>query len=302
MADELLNKAKLLQADLNKRIDAVADMLTQYASELDAKKQVTLLQEAGKQLLGEDFKMIPWFDLPNEKKAEWQNAIDKVDDLLDYQINSLDNPLPVDDWFYGVARVREKMGHMEQAIIMAEGFKPQTINLTPVQLPFTEPYCWLALEFGDENEDKNKLLHQIFRENDHLLYTAWYHESFNSSNQLCGLNFDSWTEIVPTEEETTGVTFHYDRPNSEPPQSMLLALSPKINERGWSWEDLVDTLHETLHEAKLRAVEPEQIDQTGYANLLPATVSTTTKYPISIMLNYAFNNERFANIQIAENE
>jgi hypothetical protein len=302
MADELLNKAKLLQADLGKRIDAVTELLTEYASEADATKQVTLLQDAGKQLLGEDFKMIPWFDLPDVNKAEWQNGIDKVDDLLDYQIQTLENPLPVDEWFYGVARVREKITHMEQAVIMAEGFKSQTITLTPVQLPYTEPYCWLALEFGNEDEDKNKLLHKIFRENDHLLYTAWYHETFSSSNQQCGLIIDEWTEIVPTEEETTGVTFHYDRPNSEPPQSMLLALSPKINDRGWHWEDLVDTLHETLHEAKLRAVEPEQIDQTGYANLLPATVSTTTKYPISIMLNYALNNARFANIQIAENE
>jgi len=302
MADELLNKARLLKTDLDKRITAVNELLVEYAATAEATKQVTLLQDAGKQFLGEDFKMIPWFDLPDANKAEWQNAIDHVDDLLDYQTNVLKRPLPVDDWFYGVARVREKITHMEQAMILAEGFRPQHIALTPVQLPYNDPYCWLALEFGDADQTRNGLLQKIFRENDHLLYTAWYHEAFEPSNMQCGCLIDTWTEIMPTEEETTGLTFHYDRPNSEPPQTMLLALSPKINNRGWLWEDLVDTLHETLHEAKLRAVEPEQIDKTGYANLLPATVSTMTKYPISIMLNYAFNNERFANVQIADNE
>jgi hypothetical protein len=136
-----------------------------------------------------------------------------------------------------------------------------------------------------------------------LLYTAYHHVPFNASATHCGLLVDEWTEVVPSEDETAGIAFHYDKPNSEPPQTMLLAVSPQLFGEGWDWNDLIAILHETLAEAKLRAVEPQIIENdatafsgiegvknTGYANLLPATISTVTKYPISIMLNYAFNN------------
>jgi hypothetical protein len=303
-ADELLTKSTLLQADLNKRLDRINnELFADYTSETDPAKRISIIQEAGKILLTDEFKMIPSFSVPSIHADEWNTALDQVHTLLDYQVNTLGNPLPVDDWFYGVARVREKLGRMEQAIMLIEGFKDREIELTPVQFPRIEPYCWFAVEFGHSDRETNELLQSVFRENDHLLYTAYYHESFQNGQDQCGLLIDEWTEIVPTEEETTGITFHYDKPNSEPPQSMLLAVSPQLFGEGWNWQDLVEILHETLDEAKLRAVEPQQIENdqtsssgpaglqyTGYANLLPATISTVTKYPVSIMLNYAFNN------------
>lgn len=316
-AAELLNKAILLQSDLNKRLDKVKnDLLTAYDAESAASaKKAELLQQAGNALLGEGFKMIPSFTISPIHGNEWNNALGKTNDLLHYQINTLHNPLPVDDWFYGVARVREKMGDMEQAMAQIESFANTDMELTPVQFPLTEPYCWFATEFGHPNDKTNEQLQQLFRENDHLLYTAYYHEPFNAAEAVCGLLIDEWTEIVPTEEETAGLAFHYDRPNSEPPQTMLLAVSPQLYGRGWDWSDFLAILNETLDEAKLRAVEPEQIENdetsytgfsglkaTGYANLLPATISTVTKYPISIMLNYAFNNLPIIANTVADHE
>jgi hypothetical protein len=294
---DLLNKAVLLQKDLNKRIAAATQLLLNYEGEAESSQKIQYLQDAAKQLLTEEFKMIPSFELASEHIDEWQNALNQTDELLDYQINTLQNPLPVDEWFYGVARVREKVEHFEQAVFLAEGFKNQNIELIPVQFPRIEPHTsWFAMEFGHTDALIKKELNKAFRENDHLLYTALYHTAFDPSKDQCGLLIDEWTETVPTEEETMGITFHYDRPNSEPPQTMLLALSPQLSGEGWIWADLIDILHETLKEAKLRAVEPEQIDKTGYANLLPATVSTVTKYPISIMLNYAFNAKTIGNV------
>ena len=303
-ANEILTKLKLVKADLLKKLDKINNVLfPAFDTETDPGNKVKLLQEAGKTLMGEDFKMIPSFSMPADLALEFSNALGRVDDLLDFQENVRENPLPVDNWFYGVARVREQMGKMEQAIMVIEGLTGNEIELTPVQFPMLEPYCWFACEFGHPDEDTNKNLHRLFRENDHLLYTAYYHEPFIPGNDVCGLFIDEWTEIVPTEEETAGTTFHFDRPNSEPSQTMLLAVSPQLSGEGWDWEDLVSVLNDTLAEAKLRAVEPQQIEQnktsesgssdvrnTGYANLLPATVSAATKYPVSIMLNYAFNN------------
>ncbi|MCB0850652.1 MAG: hypothetical protein KDD63_00295, partial [Bacteroidetes bacterium] len=182
-----------------------------------------------------------------------------------------------------------------------EGFQNIDVELIPAQFPYREPYRWFGLEFGDSDPNIAEALDKVSRENDHLLYTSWYHQPFNSTQPQCGLLLDEWTEIVPTEQETSGIAFHYDRPNSEAPQTMLLVTPPQF-QQSWQWNDLLDALNETLEEAKLRAVEPAQIDQTGYANFLPATISMVTRHPISMMLNYAFNNEIFTQFQATDNE
>lgn len=316
LAETLLDKAILLQSDLNDRLGKVkSELLAAYETESAPSARVKLLQQAANVLLSEEFKMIPSFTTPAIHAGELEMALGKMDDLLDYQHNTLNNPLPVDDWMYGVARVREKIANMEQAIAQIESFTGADIALNPVQFPMKEPYCWFASEFGHPDAQTNKQLQQVFRENDHLLYTAYYHEPFDPDKALCGLLVDEWTEVVPTEEETAGLAFHYDRPNSEPPQSMLLAVSPQLYGRGWAWDDLLAILNETLDEAKLRGVEPEQIENdetnytgfpglkaTGYANLLPATISPVTKYPVSIMLNYAFNNLSTMTTTLADDE
>jgi hypothetical protein len=46
-------------------------------------------------------------------------------------------------------------------------------------------------------------------------------------------------------------------------------------------------LHEALDLARLRAVEPDQLDQLDYARFLPATVATLTFRPVTFALNYA---------------
>jgi hypothetical protein len=122
---------------------------------------------------------------------------------------------------------------------------------------------------------------------------------FDRTQRQCGLLVDEWTEVIPAREETTGVAFHYDRPNAEPPQVMLL-VTP-TSERVWEWQDLVDALNETLDMAKKRAVEPVHVDDTPYARFLPATVMATTLYQISIGANLALNNNFQAVIAEADN-
>jgi hypothetical protein len=123
-----------------------------------------------------------------------------------------------------------------------------------------------------------------------LLYTAHYAVPFQKSARQCGLLIDEWTEVLPATEETTGLAFNYDRPNSEPPQVMLLVVPPDLS-RPWEWDDLVEALNETLDWSKRRAVEPVHLDDRAYAWFLPATDSAVTLYPISIALTYSANNQ-----------
>jgi hypothetical protein len=278
-AAELTSKATGLAADLLARLTKAAGLLTDAAAATEGKKRVDLLLEAAKQLFHDDFKMVPSFGMPSDKADEWANAYSIKDQLLDYQMNTEKVDFPVDEWMYGLARVREKMYHWENVTILAEAFGSAEPALHPLQLPYIAADSWLGLSYPST----------YVIESDRLLYTAHYTVPFDKTKQQCGLLLDEWTEVIPSREETIGVAFHYDRPNSEPPQVMLLAM-PADFKGAWQWQDLVNVLHETLDMAKKRAIEPEHIDSTSYARFLPAVVSSMTVYPLTPSLNFSFNN------------
>jgi hypothetical protein len=77
---------------------------------------------------------------------------------------------------------------------------------------------------------------------------------------------------------------------------MLLAVPPVLT-GNWRWDDLVATLNETLDGAKSRGVDPAQVDQSSYAQLLPATLMAVTLYQITIATNLAINNRIYDRIE-----
>jgi hypothetical protein len=235
--------------------------------------------------------MVPEFSFGAEQRDELQNCLADQDQLLNFQINDQLNDFPVDEWLYGVARVREKLGAWENLVMLAEGFKDRpALNLRPIQLPFKANDSWLGLAYPPN----------FAIEGDTLLYTA-YMPNFNPAQVQRGLLVDEWTEVIPSKNETTGLTFHYDRPNSEPPQTLLL-VTPSAFTGNWNWEDLTVSLKETLDLAKLRAVEPDQIDRTDYAQFLPATVAAVTTFPVTMVLNFAMQAHQVVQSQSEENE
>jgi hypothetical protein len=279
LAEDLKIQAKKLNEALKNTAIAVQGLLGQHDTEASPSKKVSLLTDVAKLLFGEDFKIIPSFQLNQDQASELANSLAAKEQLLDYQKNEEQSDFPVDDWLYGIARVREKLGHWENTVVLSEGFKSVTRDLTPLQLPYKENDSWLGLAYPENYEI----------ESDKLLYTAYLND-FDPTQTLCGLLIDEWTEVIPAKQETTGLSFQYDQPNAEPPQSMLL-VTPSEFTGTWNWDDVVDSMHETLDMAKLRAIEPHHIDQTTYAQFLPATISAVTAFPfITIALNYAFNN------------
>ncbi|MDZ4701898.1 MAG: hypothetical protein SH809_19460 [Rhodothermales bacterium] len=286
-AQELRIRIDALGAAVTRRIALAHAALDEAAAEADPARAANARVRAGKALFGEDFKIVPEFTLGPDQADEILNAWSDRDILLTHLTDPAgpDLDFPVDDWLYGVARVREKMGHWEQASVLAEAFGRLELTLTPLQLPYRADDRWVALPFPDDYDFVG----------DRLLYTAHFSVDFDRNAAQCGLLVDEWTEVVPAKEETTGLTFHYDRPNSEPPQTILLALSPAFN-GGWTWNDLVDSIRETMDEARLRAVEPAQVDESAYAAFLPAAIMASTRHPITIMLNLAMNNQLFNTI------
>ncbi|HEX7745060.1 MAG TPA: hypothetical protein VF462_07350 [Micromonosporaceae bacterium] len=271
-----------LKADLTTRISTVDSLLGQHDT-ASATERVRLLQQAAKLFFGDDFQLIPAITLPPAAAAElakaWQHSTsgELTRHLTD--ASGADRDFPVDDWLHGTARVRDKMHHWENAVLIGQALGAAgDADLTPLQLPYGPGEPWLALEIPDG----------YAIDSDRLLYMAHFAEPFDSAAPVVGLLVDEWTEVVPGTEETTGIAFHFDRPNAEPPQAWLLALSPG-GARTWSWDDLLAVVNYTLDAAKRRAIEPVHIDTTAYSWFLPATVSAFTFPEISISNNLLRN-------------
>jgi hypothetical protein len=261
-------------SQLNDRI-AEYNNMTPVDSSQSADDQAANWIAAGQTLLGNDFTWTTEFNL--KLPDEMEQAHTDRDHILRHA--QTDQPFPVDEWLYGVARVRNKLHALEQSMLLVENFQPDASpQLTPMQLPYKADDLWLALEYPSDYEF----------DGDRLLLAMVYAKPFNKNEVQAGLLVDEWVEVVPTRNETTGIAFHYDAPNSEPPNTCLLAVSPELTGQ-WQWDDLIATINETLDLSKQRAVEPTHIDDTKFAQFLPATMVPTTRYLITQATNLLAN-------------
>ena len=282
LAVQVQSLTAALGTEVTGRTAAVDSALADAAAAANPATAAALLVAAAKALFGDEFVLVPEYALAPERATELANAWADRQRLLRHLTGAPPDGLgidfPVDDWLYSVARVREKLGLWEHVLVTAEALRTVPPELTPLQLPYRPDDVWLGLRFPDDYQ----------HDGDRLAYTAHFAVSFDPAARQCGLLIDEWTEVLPAVEETTGVVFHYDRPNTEPPQAMLLAMSPRMS-GGWQWPDLVDAVRETFAEARLRAVEPAQVDGEPHAQFLPAAITAATQFPITVGLNLAMN-------------
>ncbi|SDZ24015.1 hypothetical protein SAMN05421504_11139 [Amycolatopsis xylanica] len=291
---ELLTRTKKLGKEIEGRVTACGKALVAYDAAVTGADRAEAGTDALKALLGADVLTVPEFT-PSEQLAEdWRDARRASDDLIDHLKEAPHHrDYPVDDWLHGMARIREKPRLWEKTVFLADallgsgGLLPSWTEpeLTPIQLPYRDDDTWLAMDFSVKPKPKLN--------EDRVLFTAHYAaEPILGNGRHCGLLFDEWTEVIPAETETTGIAVHYDRPDSEPPQALLLVVPPAADHK-WQPGDLLAAIHETFALAKARAVEPEHLDDTAYAQLLPATVMSATRKPITISTDLAVANLRW---------
>jgi len=79
---------------------------------------------------------------------------------------------------------------------------------------------------------------------------------------------DEWPEFIPDPFQTAGIAFHFDAPGARPPQAILLALPPSLNQAAWSFDDALDVIHEAFDLSKLRGVRPRDLGG-GLGAVLP---------------------------------
>ena len=238
--------------------------------------------------------MIPRFTLPRRGRGRCRatpGTHARRGDLTRYLSDMVGRDFPVDDWLHGVARVRDKMRHWENAIMLAEAFgaDPPVADADAAAVRGRR----LVAGAGDP--------------------AAGAAGSAPSSATACSTRRTSpapstrrsrspacWSTSGPrsspkrrrppaSRSTTTG-------PNSEPPQCWLLAL-PAVMDGAWQWDELRDAVTSTLDAARRRAIEPDHIAGTDYGWLLPATYAAYTFPEISIS-NYLLRNvDVFARVE-----
>jgi hypothetical protein len=251
-----------------------------------------------KLLLGKDFPVLPRFSL-GAYANEFNASLAVQADL------TLGNPWQVSGWLSKLARVHEGLDRFAGALSAHEALIDLSTehDFKVVQYPNRDKQVWAALpEAWRENEetplagkapeelDKYFKQHKVPEElHEYLkqqpgapykdinrvvpklamaLHTPGGLDNIADDTLLAGLVCDEWAEFIPDRFQTAGISFHYDAPGARPPQSILLALPPGLQQQNWQFDQVLDVLHEAFDLAKLRAVRPKDLEG-GVGALLP---------------------------------
>ena len=164
------------------------------------------------------------------------------------------DPMAAATWFERAAYVRPGAMRLSAAMLYAETVGDGArLQLQVGQLPYSTQDRWVALPCAPDQA--------IPRGRVSLVAQMPMAQPLRFDQPFAGLLFDEWVETVPSRHETTGVTFHFDQPNSAPPQAVLLAV-PSDQRNVWDLNSLETILRETMDLMRLRAVAPSSRTET----------------------------------------
>ena len=244
-----------------KRSQEITALKKQLETGLSTASAVIVWQRMAKALFGKSFLALPLYQPVNQSEVAQQLNLPPASQLL-----RANNHFIMDEWLQGLASVRPRMQALEMLSLCIESSGSEFSPLKPVQFPYKTQDYWVGAEFPGDSWSTDP-------EAEILSLVSLNPEHFTSgTGPKTGLVIDEWIEIIPNTRETTGITFNYDQPDAMPPQSLLLAVTPQETGK-WQWDDLVYTLIDTMEMAKNRAVEPDHLEKSRYAQMLPAIMS-----------------------------
>jgi hypothetical protein len=193
------------------------------------------------EIFGSDFRVVP--------QLQPANSSDLNEAFAASRTLQGDDPLAAVTWFQRASYVRDGVARLAAAMIYAEtsGDGAQ-LTLQVGQLPHSPSDRWVALPVAPGQAFPGGRLS--------LVAHTPLSPKAEFDRPLAGLLIDEWVEVVPNRQETTGLTFHFDQPNSAAPQVMLLAISSDRREV-WDLDSLGTILRDTMELTRMRAAAPD---------------------------------------------
>ncbi len=202
--------------------------------------KMAICERLSDRLFGTAFRLSPIIQLTNAAAVTQARTTDLSKNL---------DLLSLETWQCQSALVHPVFRIYRQCALLREALAAPTAGqaLTIIQFnsPTAPPGFWVGAEMRgappntDVSQDFGGTLSLALE-----VQAAW-----NPTQILSGLVFDEWTEMLPAREATSGVAFHFNQPDTEPPQAMLLAVCPAEGEI-WRWEYLSETILDAFERAK----------------------------------------------------
>ena len=246
----LLQQATGLSVEAGKRVDESAALAGAPVA-TDSRTRCVQLADRMRAVFGASFVVLPRFTCDTATANELAAA------LAGSTAMQGGDELAVYTWFTRYARVREPLARLSSCVTGAEVLDAgERLALRVAQLPFDAREQWIGLPVASGDAMPAGKVSVVVQAT-----------TLDFSQPLRGLWIDEWTEVVPSREETTAITFQYSPPDACAPQAMLLAVPP-VPDVDWTIGTLHRVLAETLDLAKLRAVDSDALADCG--QFLPA--------------------------------
>jgi hypothetical protein len=160
----------------------------------------------------------------------------------------LATPAVVRDWLLDHALVRPAVGRLLDAYDTAEALGAAgSLRVRATHLPRQAGAAWAGVDPAPAAGTVDLVVVRI--------------GTATVSDQVTGLAVDSWTQTVPNPMHDVALAVHYDEPDSDPPQAVLVAVPPSLapthQPGGWDLASLVGAVTSTMALAADRAVAAE---------------------------------------------
>ena len=274
------------RTELQKRLDTSRELISKSTGATHSNEAlISNYMRAMKALFGESFVILPTF-VPQH--AGDLNLAFRQDVLNGHGKAILRK------WFQQVAEVRPVLADAVDLMMFCDAWsqsvlldKAPSFTLELAQIPYAEGRCWVGLDDWIETETAKQQggddLPSTWVRSPLSLVVASHGAlpefrnpgSAAGRTVAAGLLLDEWSELIPSKAANTSVAFHFNAPNTQPPQSILLAVPGTMNDGPilWSPKALADIVSDTMDLAKVRAVDIDALaaESAPIGGIVPGT-------------------------------
>jgi hypothetical protein len=261
--DEALRQsAQAMIKELLARQKSLPSPIPDDPPDLDDTPTATLLNHGTATLqgvFGQDFVALPSIDPPRAPELGLSLAARST--LL-----GGDDDAP-DRYLQQMMRSRPRLGRFRKLNLYARIFGLGRPRVDVVQLPYIPGEQWLGLPFTPPVSTPEQVKNYPEEGRVAVLLLS-YTPGLSSTATWTGLVIDDFSEIIPHQVEETGIALHFDSPQAQAPQAILVATPASIG-ASWTFADLLGSLEQTMDLMKIRAVSPEHLD---VGQILPMSI------------------------------
>jgi hypothetical protein len=254
----LANKANSAAAELESRITKATAGFSAVPAGSDGQTFFSAIQNASSILYAGRIVLLPDINLANPDEVN--TAFNRRAEI---KLQGVDD---IGDWIREAALVRKNLMAYRQSVFLSESLDDSQILANPVilQFPFYTgtDQLWIGGRIPPDQPAGEKALLSLILE---------MPVTFKADVSFCGVIIDDWPEWIPSTQVDTGVSFQFNQPDTEPPQAMLLAVTP-VENANWTWEYLAGSINEALTLAQVRLITLTDIrnNNSGLNQVLPA--------------------------------